>query len=269
MKMKSYKGYIRGFRWSGIMEFLFENASANTVILEILNDDKGLIERTVYFQVNGTEKRVDAFVSLAKHAVRKYNGDQNEGDPPPSSEDLLKEKVEKIKEENPETGSEFGKGFLYCLGMFTCHFHNDMAEKLRKIKFLMDKSPEERDKIINKIDGHHDYGPDMDMAIFYFTKILDIYKTPEKMLSSEITLWANGSSDHLYEIECPKVFKGTEIEKKIEELRDKGLEMGHGFSGREYTFEDFLELQTLTGDIFKLVDEKLGIDVVKAQWGEL
>lgn len=181
----------------------------------------------------------------------------------------LKKKMKEIEKEHPETGSEFGKGFLYCLGMFTCHFQNDMADKLRKIRFLMDKSPEDRDKIIKKIDGAHDYGQSMDMAIFYFTKILPIYGTPEKMLSSEITTWANGATDHLYDIQCPEVFKGTEIEKKVTELQDKGLKMGHGFLPIDYTFDDFLELQTLTGDIFKLVDEKLGIDVIKAQWGEL
>lgn len=172
-----------------------------------------------------------------------------------------------------DTGSEFGKGFIYCLTLWSMHFHNSMGETCRKIKFLSDKSDEELEKIINKSDPKHDYGKDMDTAIFYMTTMRnDVYKGDKlKTLASHIQLWANGASDHLYEITVPEQFKGTEIEKKVLELQDKGLDVGHGtgLMSRDVTWEEFTYLQTLTGEIIKLVDKALGVEQVDARFGEL
>ena len=44
-----------------------------------------------------------------------------------------------------------------------------------------------------------------------------------------IELWANGASDHLYEIEVPEGDDWKEIAFMVEELKELGLEMGHGF----------------------------------------
>ena len=182
------------------------------------------------------------------------------------------EELEKRHPSPPDTGSEFGKGFLYCLAMFITHFDNSTADRLNHIQFVMSKPQEERDLIlIDNPDDRHNYGWNKDVK-WWIEKIVPIYGNWERAFSSDLTTWANGSSDHLYELECPEVYKGTEIEKKVEELRDLGLDMGHGrglMGEAQYTWENFVYLKKLTAQIFKLVDEKLGVEVIEARWGEL
>lgn len=185
----------------------------------------------------------------------------------------LLEAGEKILKKHPlpaDTGSEFGKGFLYCLTLFACHFSNDQADNIKKFSFLMHMNPADRELAMSDDPPPHlNYGKDMEHAFFYWKKIQPIYETPEKTLSSMITLWANGSSDHLYEIECPEKFKNGVVEVKVMELRNKGLDMGHGFKNKIYTIEDMVELITLTADIVKLVDKELGVETIQARFGEL
>lgn len=165
--------------------------------------------------------------------------------------------------------SEFGKGFTYCLAMFVMHFENDMALKISRIQFVFSKEESERGKILtNNPEDFHNYGWNKDM-VWWNEHILPIYGSWEKALSSEIEMWANGASDHLYEIETPKQWKGTLIERKVKKLRNLGLEIGHGFTGKLYTFEDFQLLTKLTSDIFKLTDKKLEVNQKNAQFGEL
>ena len=70
----------------------------------------------------------------------------------------------------------------------------------------------------------------------------------------DFELWANGASDHLYDLKVPKKWAKTAFGRKVNSLRDKGLEIGHGFTGKEWTFEDFAELLKLTREIAHLLD---------------
>lgn len=125
-----------------------------------------------------------------------------------------------------EQKSDFGKGFVYNLVLFAMHLHNRFA-----------------DRIFNgKSEG-----------IFLDTGTL-------------ITTWANGASDHLYEIEIPERYKGTEIETKVLELKRFGLEIGHGFIRHDYTKKDFMKLSSLTKEIALLVDTDLGVEPIAATW---
>ena len=101
--------------------------------------------------------------------------------------------------------------------------------------------------------------------------IFNLYRermTDEKALSEMITLWANGATDHLYEIIVPKKWKDTEIGLLVDRLQHKGLEMGHGFiRDKTYTIEDFEELWELTKQIAVKIDESIGLKR-QVDWGQ-
>jgi hypothetical protein len=166
-----------------------------------------------------------------------------------------------------ETKSGFGGGFIYCLYLFSLHFNTDITEKIGRYSFVMKKSKEERALILcDNPDPSHDYGWNS-KAKCWFENIVPIWKTEEKALSHEIEMWANGASDHLYEIEVPKSMKNTKIKELVKKLKDKALEMGHGYiSEKTYTIEDFRELREMTEDIMVSVDKELGICPIEAIW---
>jgi len=121
--------------------------------------------------------------------------------------------------------SQFGKGLVICLVKFAEHF--------MKIQSNLDLYKQMREK-----------NPDL------FTE------------SYAITMWANGATDHLYDIETPKGEEYNDIRKKEKKLQEKGLEMGHGagIMGRtEYTLKDVKELMDLTREIALMLDKKIGL----------
>lgn len=129
---------------------------------------------------------------------------------------------------------EYGRGLVNQLVRFAKHqnYYN-IQDKLRGVK------------------------TDLDMKM-----IKEVFKNDEaKWLSDKIELWANGSSDHLYDIEIPEEWHDTKLEELINKLRNKGLEMGHGFTGKLWTKEDFWELQELMKKIAMEIDKKIGVPV--------
>lgn len=146
-----------------------------------------------------------------------------------------------------EKTSEFGKGFAYSLVLFAKHFENDMAVKARKLDHYI-SNPEKA-----QID------PDTEIAI-------QIWGKDAKAVSRLIELWANGATDHLYELEIPPEWRRKKIGKLVKKLKDKGLAVGHGFTGNVWTIKDFYELQTLTMEIAFELDKLLGVKPIEAEW---
>lgn len=140
--------------------------------------------------------------------------------------------LEKVEIVEPREESEFGRGLVICLVKFAEHNAklNQMIESYQK----MSKSG-----------------------------------VPGGMFdeSHAITLWANGATDHLYEIECPDVW--PEVKAKVDELKSKGLDIGHGaglMSDKKYTREDAYELFDLTQEIAIMIDKKMGLTPEIGQW---
>jgi len=127
--------------------------------------------------------------------------------------------------------SEFGKGLVVCLVKFYQHFS---PEYLKEIDICKEA-------------------------------LSSYYGNEEKALSRGITLWANGASDHLYEIEAPKGKEWEEVRQKVKELQDSGLEMGHGirFNKKEviYTLKDIERLRELAEEILMAVNNKLKLNL--------
>ena len=90
-----------------------------------------------------------------------------------------------------------------------------------------------------------------------------------------IQMWANGASDHLYEIKVPRGKDWDEIRGLVIELQAKGLDMGHGsglMGTKTFTKEDaekfilLLEVMLLTRQIALKIDEKIGLKPNMGVW---
>jgi hypothetical protein len=164
--------------------------------------------------------------------------------------------------------SEFGKGFIYNLALFINHFSNEQAHQIYDIEFVRNKPEAERKLILaENPDPKHNYGFNARVRTWY-EGIVPIYGTVEKALGSYVQLWFNGASDHLYELEIPPQWKKKKIGTLAKMLQSKALDIGHG-SGLFHdgaTFADMKECIDLTFSIVRLVDEELGVEVIKADY---
>ena len=129
--------------------------------------------------------------------------------------------------------SEFGKGFVLCLVKFAEHFMYDLYDR---------ESPQ------NKIDS------------------LKIWGSEERLISSRIALWANGASDHLYEIEAPAGEEWDGVRENIATLKKMGLAIGHGYNDRIYTIQDRIKLMEVTEKIALETDNILGVKSEIGKW---
>ena len=158
--------------------------------------------------------------------------------------------------------SEFGRGLIVNLVKFAEHFENPFADKICFINQFMEKDEKSQKLMLSdNPPSSLNYGrPYMEDIKFWVEKIVPIHKTIEKAFSSEITAWANGSSDHLYDIELPKKLENTELGRKIILLRKLGLDMGHGrglMGQKLFTFKDFARLYRLTEEIALMIDKNV------------
>jgi hypothetical protein len=125
--------------------------------------------------------------------------------------------------------SEFGKGLVICLVKFSEHMGS-----WRKTSASYKELSKEHPDLFNE--------------------------------SHAVEMFFNGASDHLYEIEVPQEWIKTEIGKKVRELQDFGLEIGHGFTGKKWTEAEVFKAQDLTHEIALLIDKAIGLNPEEGQW---
>jgi len=166
--------------------------------------------------------------------------------------------------------SEFGKGLVVCLCKFYQHF---ASENLRNAYFcakMLELSEEDKEKVMSdNPPSHLNYGTTANNNFkFFYTKEVQIWGSVEKAMSQKITLWANGASDHLYDIKVPKGKEWNVIRKAVKKLQNAGLEMGHGagiMGTRLYTLKDVAAMENVTKELLIAIDTMLGL---KPDWGE-
>jgi len=125
--------------------------------------------------------------------------------------------------------SEFGKGLVICLVKFAEHRWRWYEQK------------EFYEKMRKK---HPDSFNESDAVIMHF----------------------NGASDHLYDIEVPERWKESKLGRKVKELQDFGLEIGHGFTGKNWTEGAVTKAYTMCQEIALLIDKELGLEPQIGQW---
>ena len=102
-----------------------------------------------------------------------------------------------------------------------------------------------------------------------FVHTLESYKSMRSITnprlfseSSAVTIWANGASDHLYDIKTPKGKEWNEIRERVKELQKLGLDMGHGkglMGTKIFKQQDVQYLINLTRVIALMIDKKIGL----------
>jgi hypothetical protein len=85
-------------------------------------------------------------------------------------------------------------------------------------------------------------------------------------------MWANGASDHLYELEVPKRLRRKPIANKLRRFKDKWLKIGHGYSmsggmfggdgrpTRDEVMEGLYECERLALEVAAELDRMLGLE---------
>jgi len=127
-----------------------------------------------------------------------------------------------------EITSEFGKGFIYNLILFSKHWWRTF-ENIKAYKEVFKK------------------------------------ETPEEEEQMAMDMWFNGASDHFYELEIPSQFKRKKIGKLAKWLQDRCLYLGHGFKEKG-TKKDFEEVFEKLEELARLIDKELGIKDIKANF---
>ncbi len=125
--------------------------------------------------------------------------------------------------------SEFGKGLVICLVKFAEHRWRWQDQK-RQAEEMAKENPE----LFNE-----SYAVEMHM---------------------------NGASDHLYEIEVPEKWIGTDLGKMVKDFQDFGLEMRHIFNGKKWTEEDVTKAYNMCQEIAFLIDKELGLEPDIGSW---
>jgi len=139
---------------------------------------------------------------------------------------------------NEEAKSEFGKGLAVCLLHFANHWDNDMWQRVMRLEASRQEGTIPEDE----------------------SSMISIYGTIEAAISSQITFWANGAADHLYEMEAPTSPEWSGVAHKVKMLKEIGLEMGHGFTNQQYTVEDTRDLFRLGKEIALEIDKLIGLE---------
>jgi len=117
-----------------------------------------------------------------------------------------------------------------------------------------------------------DFGAGFVYNLFLFAKhwgliqnILESHRRANLPENWAYNLWFYGASDHLIDLNVPKTFKGTKVERLVNRLKEK-------CSGSIFHFtkvnskESFEEVFSDLEQIFILIDKKLGISVKEAKY---
>jgi hypothetical protein len=152
--------------------------------------------------------------------------------------------------------SEFGKGLIVCLVKFSEHLMNSQMQRIGSVEHWL-KNKDRQDR----------YGSDYNSDIEQFKRVeLKIYGEYKKAFSKLIESWANGATDHLYDMQVPTEWENTELAKKVAELKDLGLTMGHSFTETLWDIEDIKKLRRIVTEISLELDKRIGIK--DGDWGQ-
>lgn len=155
--------------------------------------------------------------------------------------------------------TDFGKGLAVCLVKFSSHLQNEWVRRIEAVDFFYRRLKGDRKKL-------EKYDRSIKEAVEYSDILMKFRKTSNKWISEEMELWANGASDHLYEMRVPEEWEKDLIGKKVAELQNLGLKIGHGFTKIIWTVRDLRKLSDLTEEIAFLLDKKIRLNPDKGMY---
>lgn len=124
--------------------------------------------------------------------------------------------------------SEFGKGFVYNLILFSKHIGR-IEHSLQMYRQMREKN-----------------------AILFRDE-------------DALSMWFNGASDHFYELVVPKQLKKTEIGKLADWITERSLHFGHGSKDKP-TIEETRAIVDAVERLAILIDKELGVKPVEAEY---
>lgn len=68
-----YKSYLAGTKWSGLKEYLFDVCDRYNLTYHILDEDKGLIRLTIYFELDGESEDIQKCLQQMRQDVEIAN----------------------------------------------------------------------------------------------------------------------------------------------------------------------------------------------------
>ncbi len=163
-------------------------------------------------------------------------------------------------EEVEESGSEFGKGLVVCLAKFSEHLSGRQARWVTSCHQWMQMSEAKR---AGMEAGARQY-PTGDSAAFVADLAVARIHVDmghgdwDSALSKAMELWANGASDHFYDLD-------DSAPESLKELASLTLKMGHGYTQTTWTWDDWLKVHELWEKSCRELDERLG---VQSDWGK-
>lgn len=153
--------------------------------------------------------------------------------------------------------SEFGKGIVVCIVKFSEHLNNDLMCRVRSLSYWLNSSSSKQAELLSQAKAY----PNGDVA--NLVRDASIYGglPDEKLLSQYIESWANGASDHFYDLDREKA------PKALCELATLTLDMGHGFRREAlWTSKDIETIYRLWEEASLELDLMLGVR--DGDWGE-
>ena len=151
-----------------------------------------------------------------------------------------------------ESDSEFGRGVVVCLAKFSEHLENDRATRIIRAH-RWEQMPERERERYRASATEHPFGDGGQMV--RATEIIALAGG----LSAAIEMWANGASDHFYDLD-------ERAHTPLKELASLTLEVGHGFTGKTWTFSTWERIRELWRESCVAVDQALGVEPDWGQW---
>lgn len=125
--------------------------------------------------------------------------------------------------------SEFGKGFVYCLGLFLAHADR-VQDHIKSYAKMAESNPD------------------------LFTK------------DDAAEMWFNGAADHFFDFQ-PEFAPTEELKKRAEVLRDKCLEWRLSYGNHtKATIKDAIWAIQETKDLLRAIDAANNVPTEKGQW---
>lgn len=161
-----------------------------------------------------------------------------------------------------EEQSEFGSGVIVCLVKFSEHLSNDMMMRYVHAQWWYNANQLKRDAWESEA-RHYPTGDSSRIVAHARSVFMGIRENSEAELLSALAMWANGASDHFYQLDAELA------PPKLKILADFMLDLGHGsgMMGKwERSAEDTIDyIWQMWEEATLEIDVKFGS---KPDWGQ-
>jgi hypothetical protein len=157
--------------------------------------------------------------------------------------------------------SDFGAGVVVCLAKFSEHLREHGPYSERLIREYAGWTPERDQQLRLEAERYPTGDAAQKLARISVAEISERVRGGDRAaaLSSMIEMWMNAASDHFYDLDDGKA------PEPLRELAALALNIGHGFTGEQWTIATVDRIRELWRESCLAVDRLLGVE---PDWGE-